>query len=69
MPQLAYAYLALADDHEPASQRTLPRVFAAVAATVVLAIGAPLGFLVVNPSDHLIGPLSSSKFTFAADDE
>jgi hypothetical protein len=68
MPQLAYAYLALSDDYEPISQRTLPRVFAAVAATVVLAFGAPLGFLLVNPSDHPIGPLSSSKFTFADDE-
>ena len=59
MPQLAYAYLALADDPEPVDQRTLPRMFAAAAATVVLAVGAPLGFLVVNPSDHPIGPLSS----------
>ena len=68
MPQLAYAYLALADDPQPAAQRTVPRVFAAVAATIVLAIGAPLGFLVVNP-DHPIGPLSSSKVSFAPDDE
>ena len=68
MPQLAYAYLALADDPEPVDQRTLPRVFAAVAATVILAVGAPLGWLVVNPSDHPIGPLSSSKFTFADDE-
>jgi hypothetical protein len=68
MPQLAYAYLALADDPEPVSQRTLPRVFAAAAASVVLAVGAPLGILVVKGSDHPIGPLSSSKFTFADDD-
>ena len=68
MPQLAYAYLALADDPEPVDQRTLPRVFAAVAATVVLAIGAPLGWLVVNPTEHPIGPLTSSKFAFADDE-
>jgi hypothetical protein len=66
MPQLAYAYLALADDDEPVSQRTLPRMIAATAAAVVFAIGAPLGFLVVNPADHPIGPLSS-KFTFEHD--
>jgi hypothetical protein len=66
--QLAYAYLALADDPEPVSQRTLPRVFAAAAASVAIAIGAPLGFLVVNPSDHPIGPLSSSKFALADDE-
>ena len=68
MPQLAYAYLALADDPEPVDQRTLPRVVAAAVATVVLAVGAPLGLLLVNPSDHPIGPLSSSKFTLADDE-
>ena len=61
MPQLAYAYLALADDPAPVDQRTLPRVVAAAVATVVLAVGAPLGLLVVNPSDHPIGPLSSKS--------
>jgi hypothetical protein len=68
MPPLAYAYLALTDDPEPVSQRTLPRMFTAALATVALAIGAPLGLLVVNPSDHPIGPLSSSKFTLADDE-
>jgi hypothetical protein len=68
MPQLAYAYLALADDPQPVAQRTLPRVFAAAASTVVLAVGAPLGLLLVNPSDHPVGPLSSSKFTLADDE-
>ena len=68
MPQLAYAYLALADDPEPVEQRTLPRVLAAAAASVVLAVGAPLGLLVVNPSDHPIGPLSSSKLTLPDDE-
>ena len=68
MPQLAYAYLALADDPAPVDQRTLPRVVAAAVASVVLAVGAPLGLLLVNPSDHPIGPLSSSKFTLADDE-
>ncbi|MDA0181492.1 hypothetical protein OJ997_14400 [Solirubrobacter phytolaccae] len=69
MPQpLAHAFLALADDPEPVDQRTLPRVFAAAVATVVLAVGAPLGFLVVNPADHAIGPLAGSKFTLTLDD-
>jgi len=67
-PPLAHAFLALADDHEPVGQRTVPRLFAATAAAVVLAVGAPLGFLVVNPSDHAIGPLSS-KFSLTLDDE
>ena len=69
MPQpLANAFLALADDPKPVNQRTLPRLFAAAAATVVLAVGAPLGFLVVNPSDHAIGPLAGSKFALTDDD-
>ena len=41
-------------------------MFAAAAATLMLAVGAPLGFLVVNPSDHPIGPLASK---FALDDD
>ena len=69
MPQpLAHAFLALADDPQPVDQRTLPRLFAATVATVVLAVGAPLGFLVVNPSDHAIGPLAGSKFALTQDD-
>ncbi|RKQ91288.1 hypothetical protein C8N24_1110 [Solirubrobacter pauli] len=67
-PPLAHAFLALADDPEPVDQRTVPRVFAAAVATVVLAVGAPLGFLVVNPADHTIGPLAGSKFSLALDD-
>ena len=66
---LANAFLALADDPEPVNQRTLPRVFAAAAATLMLAVGAPLGFLVVNPSDHAIGPLAGSKFALSLDDD
>ena len=69
MPQpLAHAFLALADEPAGVDQRTLPRVFAAAVATVVLAVGAPLGFLVVNPSDHAIGPLAGSKFALTLDD-
>ena len=69
MPQpLADAFLALADDPERVDQRTLPRLVAAAAATVVLAVGAPLGFLVINPSDHAIGPLAGSKFALTLDD-
>ena len=42
-PPLAHAFLALADDDAALDQRTLPRVLAAAAAAVVLALGAPLG--------------------------
>ena len=66
MPQLAYAYLALADDNDAAPQRTLPRMVAAAIASVVLAVGAPLGFLVIN--DNSIGPLTSSKFVLTDDE-
>lgn len=69
MPQpLAHAFLAFADDAGPVDQRTLPRMLAATAAAVTLAVGAPLGFLVVNPADHAIGPLAGSKFTLTPDD-
>ena len=67
-PPLAHAFLALADDPEPVDQRTLPRVLAAAVATVVLAVGAPLGVFVVNPADHTIGPLAGSKFALTLDD-
>jgi hypothetical protein len=60
MPQpLAHAFLALADDDAAADQRTVPRMLTAAVAAVVLAIGAPLGFLVVNPGDHPVATLSS----------
>ena len=65
---LAHAFLALADDDSLPDQRTLPRVLAAAMAAIVLAVGAPLGFLVVDPSDHPVVALSS-KFSLAQDDE
>ena len=65
-PPLAYAFLALADDDAQPDQRTLPRVIAATAAAVVLAVGAPLGFLVVKPSDHPVVALTTK---FSLDEE
>jgi hypothetical protein len=60
MPQpLAHAFLALADDDAAATQRTVPRVVAATAAAVALAVGAPLGFLVVKPSDQPVATLAT----------
>ena len=44
-PPLAHAFLALADDDAFVDQRSRPRVLAAAVAAVVLALGAPLGFL------------------------
>ena len=42
---LAHAYLALADDPEPAlGQRTVPRVLVALAAAIALAFAAPLAW-------------------------
>jgi hypothetical protein len=68
MPQpLAHAFLALADDPAQPAQRTLPRAVAAAAATLVLAVGTPLGFLVVSPDQPVIGPLS--KFAFTLDED
>jgi hypothetical protein len=65
---LAHAFLALADDDTLPEQRTLPRIFAATVAAVVLAVGAPLGFLVVDPADQPVVALST-KFWLAQDDE
>ena len=67
-PLLAHAFLALADDDVVPAQRTLPRVFSAGLAAVVIAIGTPLGFLVVKPSEHPVAALSS-KSSLAADEE
>jgi hypothetical protein len=67
-PPLAHAFLALADGPAPADERTLPRAVAAAVASVVLALGVPLSFLAVTPSDHAVGALSS-KFSLAHDDE
>src|SRR5688500_2925581 len=39
VPPLAHAFLALADDERPSSQRTLPRVVVAAIAAWVLAFG------------------------------
>src|SRR5262245_14304002 len=51
-PPLAHAFLALADDDAHVDQRSRPRIFAAALAAVVLALGAPLGYLSLHPSDH-----------------
>jgi hypothetical protein len=67
-PPLAAAFLALTDDDAFADQRTRPRILAAAAATVVLALGAPLGFASMHPSDHAVGALST-KFSLGADEE
>jgi hypothetical protein len=48
--RLAGAFLALADGGEPsAHQRSVPRVVAALAATVTLALGAPLAWAATAP--------------------
>jgi hypothetical protein len=65
---LAHAFLALADDDSLADQRTRPRILSAFAAAVVLALGAPAGYVSSHPSDHPVGALSS-KFSLGLDDE
>lgn len=65
---LAHAFLALADDGAEPEQRTLPRVVAAAAASVVLALGVPLGWYLTKPADHPVAALSS-KTALAPDDE
>jgi hypothetical protein len=48
--RLAGAFLALADAAEPlANQRSVPRVVAALAATVTLALAAPLAWAATAP--------------------
>jgi hypothetical protein len=47
-PALAQAFLALADDDSLPDQRTRPRIVTAALAAVLIAIGTPLGFLVVR---------------------
>jgi hypothetical protein len=56
-PPLAHAFLALADDDSLPTQRTVPRVVTAAVAAVLLAVGAPLGFLVVK--DQPVAALNS----------
>jgi hypothetical protein len=63
---LADAFLALSDDGAPAGQRTLPRVLAATAAALTLALGLPLGTHVM-PKAHPVAALSP-KTSFAADE-
>jgi hypothetical protein len=67
-PPLAHAFLALTDDDASVDQRSRPRVFAAAAAAVVLALGAPAGYQSLHPSDHPVGALSS-KVSLGLDDE
>jgi hypothetical protein len=67
-PPLAHAFLALADDAADLEQRSLPRALTAAVAAVALAVGAPLGFFVVKPSDHPVAALGS-KFSLVLDDE
>ena len=63
---LADAFLALSDDGVPADRRTLPRLVAATAAAVVLALGLPLDWH-VTPKAHPVAALSS-KTSLAPDD-
>lgn len=59
-PPLAHAFLALADDDTLPDQRTVPRVVTATLAAVVLAVGAPLGLLVLK--DHPVAALNSKAW-------
>ncbi len=49
VPPLAHAFLALADDEQLPSQRTLPRVVVAAIAAWVLAFGLPLAMSMQHP--------------------
>lgn len=58
---LADAFLALSDDGSASEQRTLPRVVAAAAAAVVLAVGVPLGWYLTPRETHPLATLSSKS--------
>ncbi len=51
-PPLAHAYLALADDPEPATvQRSLPRIVVALVAAIAVAVAPPLAWASGEPRD------------------
>ena len=58
---LADAFLALTDDGAEPHRRTLPRMLAATAAAVVLAVGVPLGWYLTPRDAHPLATLSSKS--------
>jgi hypothetical protein len=64
---LADAFLALTDDVTVPEQRSLPRLLAATAAAIVLAVGVPLGWYLTPRTTHPVAALSSK--TALADSE
>jgi len=70
--RLAHAFLARAGDGPPQPlQRSLTRFAAALAAAVVLAFAAPLGWLALPamPADQPAATLGASSKAVAADDD
>ena len=65
---LADAFLALTDDGTVPEQRSLPRLLAATAAAIVLAVGVPLGWYLTPRAAHPVAALSS-KITPADNEE
>lgn len=65
---LADAFLALSDDGSAPEQRTVPRIVAATAAAVVLAVGVPLGWYLTPRESHPVATLSS-KFALTDNEE
>jgi hypothetical protein len=65
--RLAGAFLALADDPAPtASQRSVPRVVTALAATVTLALAAPLAWAATAPGKLPASPPAATATAKAA---
>jgi len=67
---LAGAFLALADDPQPApSQRTVPRALCALAAGVVLALAAPLAWVSPAPLDQPAATAAGKAAGVEVDDD
>jgi hypothetical protein len=67
---LAAAFLALADDPEPAPpQRSAPRVVCALAAGVVIALAAPLAWASPSPRDQPTATAAGKAGALLGDDD
>jgi hypothetical protein len=68
-PPLAHAFLALADDGEPADQRSLTRALVAAVATVLLICATPPAWTASPRGKSVTQPAALSSKPSIADDE